>query len=55
MQRGRGATRNVVGRFEPYEVVPEDDGWGSADLPLDPLRTTVQDEKELVFHDVQPG
>jgi len=44
MRKGRGATRNVVGRFEPYEMVPEDDGWGSADLPLEPLRTIVQDE-----------
>ncbi|SNY92463.1 DNA repair photolyase [Cohaesibacter sp. ES.047] len=45
--RGRAATSNQSGRFEPYAKEPEDDGWGSAwaaeDLP--PLRTEVQEEK----------
>lgn len=40
--KGRGATGNPDNRFEScsYEVV--DDGWGSLDAPVEPLRTQVQ-------------
>ena len=45
--RGRGAVTNQSGRFEPYQRVEEDDGWGHTDLDEDlpPLRTEVQEEK----------
>ncbi|WP_319531079.1 PA0069 family radical SAM protein [uncultured Cohaesibacter sp.] len=45
--RGRAASSNRAGRFEPYQTEAVDDGWGSAwaeeDLP--PLRTEVHEEK----------
>jgi DNA repair photolyase len=42
-RRGRGASTNPVGRFEPYARVAEDDGWeGLADLP--PFKTEISFE-----------
>jgi DNA repair photolyase len=38
--RGRGAVRNVTGRFQRSEVVPFDDGWGSLDEAAPALETT---------------
>lgn len=42
--RGRGAVRNVKGRFEPTEVVPFDDGWGTLDPEPPALETTTTPE-----------
>ncbi|MFD1333046.1 PA0069 family radical SAM protein [Methylopila musalis] len=39
-RRGRGATSNASGRFEPYVRTEEDDGWGALDA-LEPFRTEV--------------
>ena len=39
--KGRGSATNPSGRFEPWTREGFDDGWGSADEPLPPLRTTV--------------
>jgi DNA repair photolyase len=41
-RRGRGALSNTDGRFEPYAHEAIDDGWGSADEPAPPRKTTVQ-------------
>jgi len=43
-RRGRGAVRNVPGRFQKTEVVPFDDGWGSLDEPVALLETIVKAE-----------
>jgi len=39
--KGRGAVTNAVGRFEGYDRVAIDDGWGSADEPALPLETQL--------------
>jgi len=39
--KGRGATSNAVGRFERMGREQHDDGWGSLDEELPPLRTEV--------------
>ena len=44
-RKGRGAVSNPAGRFERTEVVPFDDGWGSLDLELPRLETTVTPER----------
>ena len=41
-RKGRGAVSNVSGRFEPTAREAWDDGWGSLDEELPPLRTRVQ-------------
>ncbi|MBM3584086.1 MAG: PA0069 family radical SAM protein [Alphaproteobacteria bacterium] len=41
-RKGRGALTNATNRFERHVHVAEDDGWGSLDDDLPPLRTTVQ-------------
>lgn len=38
---GRGALTNADGRFEPYAHAAADDGWGSLEEALPPLKTTV--------------
>jgi DNA repair photolyase len=43
--RGRGATLQIEGRFENVAREHVDDGWGTADEELPPLRTTVTVEK----------
>jgi DNA repair photolyase len=40
-RKGRGAASNASGRFEGEERVAFDDGWGTADLELPPVRTTL--------------
>lgn len=41
---GRAAQTNAAGRYERFDRVPVDDGWGgAADLP--PLRTEVREER----------
>jgi DNA repair photolyase len=43
--KGRGATLQIEGRFESVARERIDDGWGTADEELPPLRTTVTVEK----------
>ncbi|BBI98878.1 radical SAM protein [Ferrigenium kumadai] len=43
--KGRGATLQIDGRFEIAARERIDDGWGTADEELPPLRTTVTVEK----------
>lgn len=41
VRKGRGAARNVPGRFERFHVTPFDDGWGSLDEPVARVDTVV--------------
>lgn len=41
-RKGRGALNNPDVRFEAWTRGAVDDGWGSLDEPLPPLRTTVE-------------
>jgi DNA repair photolyase len=41
-RKGRGAATNRVGRFERFTTEATDDGWGSLEEELPPLKTTVQ-------------
>jgi len=41
VKKGRGATLQIEGRFESAARERVDDGWGTADEALPPLRTTV--------------
>ena len=43
--KGRGATLQIEGRFESVARERFDDGWGTGDEELPPLRTTVTAEK----------
>ena len=43
-RKGRGSLSNAVGRFEGYDRVEVDDGWGSADEPVLPLGTTLTED-----------
>ncbi len=43
-EHGRGAIRNVAGRFERSLRIPFDDGWGTLDEPVAPLATQVTPE-----------
>jgi len=43
-RKGRGSLTNAVGRFEGYDRVEVDDGWGSADEPVLPLGTTLTED-----------
>ncbi len=40
LQRGRGATFSPENRYSAHSQEALDDGWGSLDAPLEPLRTT---------------
>jgi DNA repair photolyase len=40
-RKGRGAGSNEVGRYEPHQRVPVDDGWGAAEEELPPLQTVL--------------
>jgi len=40
LQRGRGATLSPANRYSATTQEALDDGWGSLDMPLEPLRTT---------------
>ncbi len=44
LRKTRGALSNRTGRFEALAVEAVDDGWGIADEPLSPTKTTVQPE-----------
>ncbi|PYT08901.1 MAG: radical SAM protein [Acidobacteria bacterium] len=43
-RKGRGALGNPANRFDPREVEPFDDGWGSLEQELPPLETIVTPE-----------
>jgi DNA repair photolyase len=43
--RGRGAVRNVRGRYDAHETVPFDDGWGTLDETPPPLVTETIPER----------
>ena len=43
--KGRGATLQIEGRFEPVARVRVDDGWGTADEELPLFKTTVTAER----------
>src|SRR3990170_4150953 len=43
-RRGRGASSNSSGRYEPRANVPFDDGWQSLE-ELPPFKTFVQEER----------
>jgi DNA repair photolyase len=43
-RKGRGSVSNAVGRYEGYDRVAVDDGWGSADEPVLPLGTTLTED-----------
>jgi DNA repair photolyase len=44
VRKGRGAVSNAVGRFEGYDRIVVDDGWGSADEPVLPLETSLTED-----------
>lgn len=44
LQKGRGATLNLEGRYEQRQREAVDDGWGSLDEELPPRETTVTAE-----------
>jgi DNA repair photolyase len=44
-RKGRGALSNAAGRFETYDRVAIDDGWGSADAEPMQLRTVLTEDK----------
>jgi DNA repair photolyase len=43
IRKGRGTLSNAVGRYEGYDRVLIDDGWGGADAAL-PLQTTLTED-----------
>ncbi len=45
INKGRGATLQIEGRFESVVRERVDDGWGTADEELPPFKTTVTTEK----------
>lgn len=55
-RKGRGAASSVDGRFEPYRHEAIDDGWGSLDEPLPPLKTTVATDtaRSVITHNDSP-
>ena len=54
--KGRGATLQIEGRFESVARERVDDGWGTADDPLPPFKTTVTVEqaKSVLQHQKSP-
>jgi len=40
-RKGRGAASNASGRFERFQVIPEDDGWTGDDPEAPPLQTSL--------------
>lgn len=54
--KGRGASSNTVGRFERHGREACDDGWGSLDAELPPLRTEVAVDaaRSILSHNDSP-
>ncbi|MFZ2450128.1 MAG: PA0069 family radical SAM protein [Methylovulum miyakonense] len=49
--KGRASISNAAGRYEKQDSVAEDDGWGSLDADLPPLRTeTLIDSSKSVIN-----
>jgi DNA repair photolyase len=54
-RRGRGATANESGRFEPIQRVALDDGWeGLADLPALKTHVTIEKPKSIIARNQSP-
>ena len=55
-RKGRGAASSSDGRFEPYTHEAIDDGWGTLDDALPPLRTTVGTDhaRTVISHNDSP-
>jgi DNA repair photolyase len=56
IEKGRGATLNLEGRFAKEARTRDDDGWGILDEPLPPLQTFVQAEaaRSIISHNQSP-
>lgn len=54
--KGRGTASNTEGRFEDFKRETMDDGWGSLDLELPPLRTqvSVDQAKSIISYNQSP-
>ena len=55
--KGRGAIRNISGRYERYATSPVDDGWQpDANLGPTPFPTTVTEEtpKTVITYNQSP-
>lgn len=54
--KGRGAISNAAGRFETQTAAAEDDGWGSLDAELPPLKTQliVDESRTLINYNDSP-
>ena len=55
--KGRGAASNRAGRYEHFAGEACDDGWGSLEVPLDKLRTTIQADssRTIITRNQSPG
>ena len=56
IHKGRGSISNQAGRFEKHSSSAEDDGWGSLDAPLTPLKTEViiDTSKSVITYNQSP-
>jgi len=56
INKGRGATQQIEGRFESVARERIDDGWGTADEELPPLKTsvTVEQAKSVIQRNDSP-
>jgi len=56
LYKGRGSISNAAGRFEKQDCVAIDDGWGSLDADLPPLRTEVaiDSSKSVISYNESP-
>ncbi|GAB6140350.1 PA0069 family radical SAM protein [Methylosoma difficile] len=54
--KGRGSISNTAGRFEKQDSVAIDDGWGSLDAELPPLKTEVlvDSSKSVITYNDSP-
>jgi DNA repair photolyase len=54
--KGRGTSSNAAGRYEDFKRVLDDDGWGSLDMELPPLRTQVNmdNAKSIISYNQSP-
>ena len=56
LHKGRGSISNTAGRFEKQAGVAIDDGWGSLDADLPPLKTKVaiDSSKSVITYNESP-